>query len=193
MRSIIYILFSFIIFASFMITVMGVDQNVKTVSHQVTIEKNAQEAIVELVKLFNHDFTKIGYKKSAPKFKPGWLDSTRITWYCDFDNNDQTDSVTYYLDENTIDRLQNPNIRYLYRKINNDQALRIGVGVIFFKLSYYDSALNPISYSKLSDVDNINKIKAIKIQLRVESQYNIQNKYGSTYWEKIYFPKNLNF
>ncbi len=175
-----------------MLIVVGFEDNVSSVTHQITFDKSSQEAIVSIVEMIDHDFLKIGYMKQAPRFKAGSLDSTQIAWYSDHDNNGSIDSISYYLgDIQTASTTTNPNIRKLYRKINNGNPLEVSWGIVHFNLTYYDSSMAQLNYGQINNLSVLNKIRGIKVELRVESQYKYSENYGSTYWEKTYFPRNL--
>jgi len=191
MNNLIGVVVSIILFGFFILIVMALNDNVITSTYQTTFDKNAQQSVVELVDLLNFDFSKIGHRKPYPKLKVGSLDSTNIIWYSDIDNNGTIDSVSYSLNDEKNSELPNPDIRYLYRKINNDNPLKIGLGIVRFKLTYYDSSVTQINYSQLNNVSGVNKIRGIKVQLRVESQYKYDDDYSSTYWEKTYTPRSL--
>ena len=190
MNSVLNIIGSIILFGIFMIAIISLDGNVSSTSHQTTLETGTQENIVALAELFDHDFLKIGHRKPAPKLKPGVTDSIRITWYSDIDNNGTMDSVFYYLGDKECNS-PNPNTRILYRKINNANPGIVNHGIVSFNLSYYDSSMTQINYSNLNNITGINKVCAIKIRVRVESQYKIEKDYASTFWEKTYRPRSL--
>jgi len=190
MNSILNIIGSIILFGIFMMAVISLDGNVSSTSHQTSFETSAQENIVALAELFDHDFLKIGHKKSAPKLKPGVTDSIRITWYSDIDNNGTMDSVFYYLADKEYNS-PNSNTRILYRKINNANPSIMNHGIVSFNLSYYDSSMTQINYSNLNNIAGINTICAIKVRVRIESQYKIEQDYASTFWEKTYRPRSL--
>lgn len=193
MSTVLQIILSIILFGLFILIVIGVENNVTSYAHQTTFDKNSQTSIVELAQLIDHDFPKIGHMKQKPRFKPGQLDSNRIVWYSDYDNNGTVDSIYYYTGDRLGSNSPNPNIRYIFRKINNGNPLKVGLGIVYFNISYYDSAMTQINYSQLSQLSNINKIRAIKVRLRAESQYKVSDKFSSAFWEKTYFPRSLKF
>ena len=191
MNNLLQIIGSIILFGLFIILLLSFNANVTSVSHQTTCDKIAQESIVELIELFDFDFPKIGYQKPAPKFKPGFIDSTLITWFSDYNNDGSIDSIYYYLDTSSRGESPNPDIIYLYRKINNDNPVNVGLGIVYFNLSFYDSSATQIDYNKLSTIAGVKKIRGIKIRLQVESEYKYIDDYGSAFWEKTYYPRNI--
>ena len=191
MSNLVGVVVSIILFGFFILIVLALNQNVINATYNSTFEKGSQQSIIELVDLLNFDFSKIGHQKLPPKLKPGSLDSTDIVWYSDIDNNGSLDSVTYTLGDIKESQLPNPEIRHLYRKINNNNPLQIGLGIVQFKLTYFDSSMTQINYSQLNNTAGVNRIRSIKVQVRVESQYKYEDDYSSTYWEKTYTPRSL--
>jgi hypothetical protein len=191
MNNLLGVVVSIILFGFFILIVLALNQNIIKATYNSTFEKGSQQSIIELVDLLNFDFSKIGHQKLPPKFKPGSLDSTDIVWYSDIDNNGSLDSVTYTLGDIKESQLPNPEIRHLYRKINNNNPLQIGLGIVQFKLTYFDSSMTQINYSQLNNTAGVNRIRSIKVQVRVESQYKYEDDYSSTYWEKTYTPRSL--
>ena len=191
MSNLVGVVVSIILFGFFILIVLALNQNVINATYNSTFEKGSQQSIIELVDLLNFDFSKIGHQKTPPKLKPGSLDSTDIVWYSDIDNNGALDSVTYTLGDIKESKLPNPDIRHLYRKINNNNPLQIGLGIVQFKLTYFDSSMTQINYSQLNNAAGVNRIRSIKVQVRVESQYKFEDDYSSTYWEKTYTPRSL--
>ncbi len=192
MNHIIGLVISILLFGFFILVALSFNTNVTTATYQSTLVNNTQQSIVDLAEIINFDFSKIGFRKPAPKFKAGALSSTSCYWYSDFDNDGDMDSVYYFI-ENRETQGPNPNIQYLYRRINNEKAIKIGLGIVSFNMIYYDSSRTQINYSQLSDISGVNKIRGIKVQLTLESQYKINNEYSSTYWEKTFVPKSLNY
>jgi hypothetical protein len=191
MSNLVGVVVSIILFGFFILIVLALNQNVINATYNSTFEKGSQQSIIELVDLLNFDFSKIGHQKLPPKLKPGSLDSTDIVWYSDIDNNGSLDSVTYTLGDIKESQLPNPEIRHLYRKINNNNPLQIGLGIVQFKLTYFDSSMTQINYSQLNNTAGVNRIRSIKVQVRVESQYKFEDDYSSSYWEKTYTPRSL--
>jgi len=183
---------SFILFGTFLIAVMTVNSNITSMLFQTNLELISQQNIVALAELFDHDLLKVGYGKTSPKLKPGATDSVRITWYSDFDNDGAVDSISYFLgDVSELADTPNPNDRILYRQINNDNPVSMGVGVVYFNLTYFDSVMAEIPYSELSDVAGVNRVRAIRVRVQVESPYAVDERYGGAFWERTYIPRNL--
>lgn len=191
MNNFLGVVVSIILFGFFLLIMMSLNENVLTSTYQSTFDKNNQQDIVDLVDLLNFDFLKIGHRKTNPKFKVGSLDSNNITWYSDFDNNNSMDSVSYFLQIKGDSKKANPNVRYLYRKINNGTPLKIGVGIVRFKLTYYDSSGTQISYNQLNNISKVNKIRAIKVQIRSESLFKYNKDFSRSLWEKTFTPRSL--
>ncbi len=191
MNHLLGVVVSIILFSFFILIVMVLNENVVNATYNSTFEKGSQQSIVDFIDILNFDFPKIGHQKIPPKLKPGSLDSNSIAWYSDFDNNGSLDSLTYTLGEIQGSALPNPNVKHLYRKINNQNPLQIGLGIVQFKLTYYDSSMTQINYSQLNNVTGVNKIRSIKVQVRVESHYKYDDDYSTAYWEKTFTPRSL--
>jgi type II secretory pathway component PulJ len=127
-----------------------------------------QENLVEVTKLLEYDFRKIGYCKEPDKLPNPTLaillaDSSRIKFLTDLDLNGSgpdgnLDSLYYYLGPpGTMQN--NPNTCILYRVVNNLPAAGSNLGVTSFKLTYYDQFNNtiptPVPQSKLQTIFSI--------------------------------------
>lgn len=127
-----------------------------------------QQNVVELTKLLEYDFRKIGYCKEPDRLPNPTLaillaDSTRIKFLTDLDLDGSgpdgiPDSLYYYLGT-TGGMMNNANTRILYRVVNNLPAAGSNLGVTSFKLTYYDQANNiiatPVAQAKLQTIFSI--------------------------------------
>jgi hypothetical protein len=143
----------------------------------LSFEKTVQSNITSLIEDMQYDFRRIGYKVST---KPvvTVADSNRISFLADIDNDDNIDTVSYYL--GSVDQLmdtQNPRDRILYRAINNTPVSTSNLGVIDFKVWYFNQAG--------SFAASLNEIKLIKYALEVESIFPINDEYKGAYAERI--------
>jgi len=127
-----------------------------------------QENLVEVTKLLEYDFRKIGYCKEPDKLPNPTLailmaDSSKIKFLTDLDltgsgPDGNLDSLYYYLGPpGTMSN--NPNTCILYRVVNNLPAYGSNLGVTSFKLTYYDQFNNviatPVPQSKLQNIFSI--------------------------------------
>ena len=166
------------------LTVAMVHVNMNQAMYESTFELTAQQNLIELARLLEYDFLKIGYRTPKPAIT--LADSDRITFKADLENLGSVDSVQYYLGSTTgvgVAATPNPRDRVLYRLRNGEAEKGTSLGVVQFHLTYYDSTGIVTS--------DVNLIRSIKAQLMVESQYPVDSTYAGAYWEKLIYPRNL--
>jgi hypothetical protein len=138
-----------------------------------------QQNLVELTKLLEYDFRKIGFCKEPDRLPNPTLaillaDSTRIKFLTDLDIDGSgpdgfVDSLYYYLGPpgHGGGGMNNPRVRILYRVVNNQPALGSNLGVTNFRLTYYtkfnDTLKTPVAQADLQ------KIYSIQISMSVEN------------------------
>jgi hypothetical protein len=154
----------------------NVENNYKYAGEMV-IQKN----LVEIVKLIEYDFRKIGYNNDyahMPERATSIVKATssEIWFITDLPTsptnygNGVIDTIKYSLGSTSeLASTDNPNDRYLYRQVNNSQRKTANLGVTQFNLTYYDDDDNlmtglsptmpPLGYG----------IKTIKIDIAVEN------------------------
>jgi hypothetical protein len=161
-----------------------------------------QENLVEVTKLLEYDFRKIGYCKEPNKLPDPTkaillADSTRIKFLTDVDitgsgPDGNLDSVYYYLGPATeLASTVNPRDRLLYRVVDTQPAKGANLGVTSFKLLYFDGQGNilvpPVTGA------NLQKIQTIQISLIIENTVAaelvetapINQKYSSAFWQQM--------
>jgi len=135
-----------------------------------------QENLVEVTKLLEYDFRKIGYCKEPDKIPNPTLaihlaDSSKIRFLTDLDLNGSgpdgnLDSITYYLGPpGTMPN--NPNTCILYRVVNNLNAYGSNLGVTSFRLTYYDQNNRVIATPVRAD--SLQFIFSIQISISVQN------------------------
>jgi hypothetical protein len=115
-------------------------------------ERIIQQNLVEVVKLLEHDFRKIGYCSDYTKIPDRTkaivlADSNRIWFLTDAAvsqsnqyGNGLVDTLKYTLGPaSELTSTPNPNDRYLYRSVNNATKVSSNLGITQFKLTYYNS------------------------------------------------------
>ena len=137
-----------------------------------------QQNLVELTKLLEYDFRKIGFCKEPDRLPNPTLaillaDSNRIKFLTDLDLDGTgpdgfVDSLYYYLGPaGQIHGMNNPHARILYRVVNNQPALGSNLGVTNFRLTYFtkfnDTLATPVTQL------NLQKIYSIQISMSVEN------------------------
>lgn len=159
-------------------------------SREINNANIAQLNIKEISEVLDFDLYKIGYRVSSSKIL--LADSTRLTFLSDIDNNGKIDTIKYELGSpSELPSTPNPNDRILYRILNNEPKKGSNLGVVDFKLVYFDSTKNILNYSLLSSQNNRDKIKAISYYIRVESVYPVEGYYPGAEIKRVIRPKNL--
>ncbi|MEE9225381.1 MAG: hypothetical protein V3U68_04205 [Bacteroidota bacterium] len=171
------------------LAVVAVNANVSEWTFGSTSTLNTQQNSVEVARLIEWDFLKIGYGVDAgPKIM--LADSTRLTFYGDLDRNGTIDKIRYYTKE-PVERVGlNPNTFILYRLLNDEPEAGANLGVTLFWMAYYDSVGNQLS----TPVDPTSYIKSIQVRFMVESIIPTvagDTTYPGAYWEKRIYPRNL--
>ncbi len=148
-----------------------------------------QRQIVSSSTGIEDDLYKAGFRYTGEKIAVA--DSDEIKFYGDLGNDGVIDTVRYSLgDAVELSGTPNPADKYLYRTEDSGfpQALHI---VTDFKLSYYDSLGQQISYGDLTNSAGRLRIKTIRIKLIQESAEPIDDDYSLARFEKTIRPKNL--
>lgn len=169
-----------------------------------------QENLVEITKLLEYDFRKIGYCQNFtvitnPSQAIRIADSNRIRFWTDFPTSGSPtgdgvlDSLTYYVGNvSELSVTPNPNDKLLYRVENNSTPVGVNVGVTTFSLQYYDALRIPLS----SPVADCRQIQYLQISVQTEhpvkwtKYYNTatyDTVYQSAFWRQVRLvAKNLN-
>ena len=147
---------------------------------------------IQLARILEFDLYKAGYKIT----KPGIVtiaDSTRIKFYTNlFNVGTAKDSIEYNLG-GPVAWSKNPRDKSLYR-FENTTKVFINFSVTKFALTYYDS--NSVKLATPVTGTNLNKIKAIRVLLTLESPEPFDTSHGTVgyvggYYQKLIYPRNL--
>lgn len=193
---------SMILFGWLLLTSLRVNtanaENMQTYGGELLVQEN----LVEITKLLEYDFRKIGFclepnKIPDPTKSIVLADSTRIKFLSDVDMtgtgpDGNIDSIYYYLGPTSeLASTQNPRDRLLYRVVNAQAAKGANLGVTQFKLAYFDDAGNviPVPVTGL----NLQKIQTIQISLVLENitaaelveTAPINNQFSSAFWQQM--------
>ncbi len=104
-------------------------------------ELMVQQNLVEVVRLLEHDFRKIGFCKDWEKIPDPTqsiitADSTSISFLTDVDSDGIIDTMKYYTGNvNELSGTANPRDRMLYRVVNNETPIGTNLGVTQFQRS----------------------------------------------------------
>jgi hypothetical protein len=161
-------------------------------------ERIVQQNLVEVVKLIEYDFRKIGYCKDWTKINQPFAiisaDSNQISFQTDIVNttaaNDygdgEVDTLRYYLGSTSeLSATPNPNDRLLYRVINGAAPKGSNLGVTQFKLTYFDALGDTISPLPPSPPLSI---ATIQVDIAVENPAAYENNYSAdrrAIWRQI--------
>jgi len=152
--------------------------------------------LVDVVKLLEYDFRKIGFcadwkKLPDPLDYIVYADSNKITFKTDVDSDGNVDIMTYYTGPTSeLANTPNPRDMLLYRVVNGATPKGSNLGVTEFKLVYYDQFGNVLS----TPVASPDLIVKMQINIRVEDVYgydtdnvnkNNNEMYANAFWRQI--------
>ena len=209
-QTIIDLIASSIVFGSLMLIALRLNGSVMERAQDYREDLIVQENLVEIVKLLEYDFRKIGYCKDYDKIPIPteairYADTSKIEFWTDFatssdpDGDGQLDSLTYYVGPTSeLSVTPNPYDRLLYRVENNNTPVGVNLGITIFKIEYYDALRNVLS----TPVADPREIKFMQITIQTEhpikwtKYYNTatyDTVYQTAYWRQIRMAaKNLN-
>lgn len=160
-------------------------------------ERVIQSNLVEVVKLIEYDFRKIGYCYDYTKIPDRAkaivrADSNRIYFLTDVATNTLpygdgvVDTLKYELGATSqLSSTPNPNDRYLYRWINNANKVGTNLGVTQFKLTYFDATgvkINSMPASPPLGIQTIQIDVAVENPAAFNNDYSYQNR---AIWRQI--------
>lgn len=184
MSSFLDIVGSTIIGGIILLIILTYNSNVNDASISQTTSNIVQSNLNSIATELDFDFKKIGFGVTD-SLKIITADTSRISFRADIDNNGKIDTITYYLsDLNALISTPNPRDRFLYRIVNTQAPNSSSLGVIKFRLFYYDKNGN------ITGVGS--SVKSFKVELYCESTFPIgENYYPLAYWNKTINPRNL--
>lgn len=163
-------------------------------------ERIVQQNLVEVVKLLEYDFRKIGYCANWNIFPNPALgiiraDSNRIEFITDLSTSENPfgdgvlDTLKYYLGTTLeLSVTPNPNDRLLYRVVNSTTPRGSNLGITQFKLTYFDANGDRITSMPTSPPLGI---AAIQIDIAVENPAAYGNDYAAdkrVIWRQVRLP-----
>lgn len=202
-QTILDLIASTVVFSSLLLMALrlnaSVSQNLQAYGNDLVVQQN----LVEVVKLLEYDFRKIGYCKDPTKIPDPsdairYADSIKIKFYTDLataaypQGDGNLDSIQYYLGA-FVPETPNPFDRLLYRVENNQTPVGVNLGLTTFNLQYYDSDKLAISYP----ITDYGEIATMQITIRCENlaawtvnQYSgrfdsLAMGYQSAYWRQV--------
>jgi hypothetical protein len=172
-----------------LVAVFSLNANLMHTGFETTRDDVSQTQLLGFTQLMEYDFNKIGYRASSPKITIG--DSTEIIFKSDIANNHVVHMIRYITGAVTEGvSTQNPNDFPLYRYIDGTKSLQNYYGLTYFRFTYYDSTGTKIG-TPVTATNQLNRIKSIKVQAVIQSFYKVDSTYASCYWERTFFPKNI--
>lgn len=196
---------SAIIFGVLMLTVGRVQVNLNSTMYYNTYMYMTQNYALELSKMIEFDFAKIGYRVPTGAAQIDTADTNKITFRYRFPRTSDTIRLVRYRVGEADASSENPRdfilyrTEHLYRTGNLNQtigttSLTNRLGLTEFRLAYYDSTYRQLT-TPLTTQQRIDSIYAIRVYYRVESLSPIIMPDGSQYisviWEKLIHPRNL--
>jgi hypothetical protein len=191
------VLFGWLLLTSIRISVAN-SENMQTYGGELLVQEN----LVEVTRLLEYDFRKIGFCME-PNHIPDptraiiLADSARLKFLTDVDltgagPDGVVDSIYYYLGPTSqLASTMNPRDRLLYRVVNNEAAKGSNLGVTSFKFRYYDGQGNELGVPVTAA--NLQRIQTIQISLIVENVVAgelvetapINTQFSSAFWQQL--------
>lgn len=148
-----------------------------------------------LAEIIDYDFRKVGYhhdKSTGPAIKTA--QATKFEFYADIDSvGNFKDSIRYWVDPSS-----ESGFIILKRTINEVNEMNgPSLGLDSIKFTYLDAIQDSIPYGSLNTKANLEKIKYIRTEMWVKSNYAVydafsnDSSYSKTYWEFTINPRNL--
>ena len=174
---------SFIIGGMLLLSILSLNADIMQTATINNLGTNAQQNVTNIVSILEYDFRKIGYRvPSGIDAITDMTDST-IDFLADVDNDGNVDSVSFYLGPTSEPSgTENPNDRYLYRRVNGT-AYDVALGITSWTLTYYDISGSVTIFEA--------NVRSIRISFTVETIIPFDTTYGSARWEGRFTPKNL--
>ena len=160
----------------------------------------AQLNLVEVSRVLEYDFDKIGYctdwtKMPAPTESILYADKSSIRLLSDDSLDGDMDLVSYYLGSTEeLSKTPNPNDRMLYRVINGAEPIGANLGVVDFNIEYFDVMGDKLA----TPVAECTRIASMEISLTVQNTsgydpyYTENDQYMNSFWKQYKLTaKNL--
>lgn len=184
---------SAVIFGVLMLTVGRVQVNLNSTMYYNTYTYMTQNYALEMSKMVEFDFTKMGYLVPPGTAPIDTADTNRIIFRYRYPRTGGTVRLVRYQLGEADGSSENPDDRVLYRTENNSTVAH-KIGITEFRLTYYDSTYRQLA-TPITTPARLDSIYAIRVYYRVESFSPIIMPDGSQYisviWEKLIHPRNL--
>lgn len=151
-----------------LLTAARMDERATSNTFQAEATLTVQQNLTSLVEEIEYYFSKIGYLNSLDSaanrqyfILAGTPDS--VAFEADLNRTGSFDTVSYYLGSH-VAGCPNPSVKYLYRKIDDQQPIEANLGIAVFHLTYYDQFMNPLD-SIFTAPDNV---RVITLTVKIE-------------------------
>ena len=174
-----------------MMTIMNANINMSTESYKATSDFHIQTEVIQLARIMEFDFYKMGYSVT----KPGVIvaaETSHIKFKANLNNvfsggSPVIDTIEYLLGTpNTLSI--NPHDKHLLRVENVTRGF-ISYSCTRFLLTYYNSRDSVIAAPVTGAM--LDSIRSVKVYLTSESPQSFDSTYASAYYEKLIYPRNL--
>jgi type II secretory pathway component PulJ len=186
------ILTSVVIGGILLMNIMNMNANASTQSDIYSVTRIAQKNLVAAVQIIEHDFRKMGYGVVDPTKSIIYADTSKIIFLADLNRNGIKDTISYYLGlASELSNTPNPRDRLLYRVVNSELPQASNLGIVRFRLDYFNQDLKVVTH--------LPSIKIVEIKVEVESPFPLHNpstgeyEYPAAFWKQTRLTsRNLN-
>lgn len=209
-QTILDLIASSMVFGTLMLIALRLNGTTMERSQEYREDLIVQQNLVEIAKLLEYDFRKIGYCQDytiipIASHAIRYADTSKIQFWTDFatvldpEGDGDLDSLTYYVGPaSELSATPNPNDKLLYRVENDNTPIGVNLGVTIFNIQYYDALRNVLS----TPVADPREIQYLQITIQTEhpikwtKYYNTatyDTVYQSAFWRQVRLvAKNLN-
>jgi len=176
---------SFIVGGLLLLTLFRAQSNLVQRSDERAMDLIVQGNMATLVEILQHDVRKMGFSVPDSVDAVSAADSTSLTFLADLDADGSIETVSYSVsDTSAASGTENPRDRLFFHRENGLPVEGMTMGVTNFHLTYLDSSG--------SETTTPAQIRAIEIEITLESLYPYGDRYARAAWEGTIRPRNLN-
>lgn len=193
---------SIVVGGMIMVMILGFNTNIMEGAATQTFCTSVQSNLTAVTDMIEYDLKKVGYGITDPadSVRVSYIDSNRIDFRADINNDGILDQVHYQYEPGIASPNNNPNTHILYRRVGMGGRLAMDLGITRFRLSCYDAQGNVLSGNGPAV---LSKIHSIRVMISIQSktsfyvasldgdQQTYYDRYSGGYWERIIRPKNL--
>ncbi len=167
--------------AAFVILIgLNLSESVTAAADASGADLNVQETLVDVVGTIEYDFRKIGYNVVDPKMSILLADTSRLRFLADMNNDGTVDTVEWYVGPQR-NRMPNPRVRALYRRVSGGNFVSApGLGITEFNMLFRDVNGQLVSSTYPVPANKLASIWIIETTLKVESPYEVADQVMGT-------------